>query len=59
MSKTDGPVICQQINNFRFLVSFPREYIEFALNYKPENDKFIVLSKIWHNLDSTNYLPYN
>ena len=43
MNKTDGPIVCQLINNFRFPISFPRENIEFALNYKPENDdKFIV-----------------
>jgi hypothetical protein len=43
MNKTDGPVVCQLINNFRFPVSFPRENIEFALNYKSENDdKFMV-----------------
>jgi hypothetical protein len=43
MNKTDGPIVCQLINNFRFPISFPRENIEFALNYKPQNDdKFIV-----------------
>jgi hypothetical protein len=43
MNKTDGPVVGQLINNFRFPISFPRENIEFALNYKPQNDdKFLV-----------------
>jgi hypothetical protein len=40
-------VFCQLINNFRFLISFPRENIEFALNYKPENgEKFLVNFKV-------------
>ncbi len=43
MNKTDCLVVGQLINNFRFPLSFPRENIEFALNYKPENgDRFIV-----------------
>jgi hypothetical protein len=43
MNKTDGQIVGQLINNFRFPKSFARENIEFALNYKPENDeKFIV-----------------
>jgi hypothetical protein len=44
MNKTDGQAVGQLINNFRFSKSFARENIEFALNYKPENDeKFIVI----------------
>jgi hypothetical protein len=43
MNKTDCLVVGQLINNFRFPLSFPRENIEFALNYKRENgDRFIV-----------------
>jgi hypothetical protein len=42
MGKTDGSIVCQLINNFRFPITFPRESIEFALNYKPEKgEKFI------------------
>jgi hypothetical protein len=42
MNKTDGSIVCQLVNNFRFPIFFPRENIEFALNYKPENcDKFL------------------
>jgi hypothetical protein len=42
MSKTSGPVF-QLINNFRFDSYYPRENIEFVINYKPENtDKFLV-----------------
>jgi hypothetical protein len=43
MNKIEGPAAIQLINNFRFPIIFSRESIEFALNYKPENDdKFIV-----------------
>jgi hypothetical protein len=43
MNKTDDPVVVQLINNFGFPIRFPRENIEFALNYKPEKEeKFIV-----------------
>jgi hypothetical protein len=43
MDKTDGSVVVQLVNNFRFPIIFPRQNIEFALNYKPEKgEKFIV-----------------
>jgi len=43
MNKIEGPAVVQLINNFRFPIIFPRESIEFALNYKPQNDdKFVV-----------------
>ncbi len=46
MNKTDGPVVCQLINNFRFPMSFPRANIEFTLNYKSENDDKFIVSKL-------------
>jgi hypothetical protein len=43
MDNTNSSIGVQLINNFRFPKFFPRESIEFALNYKPEKgEKFIV-----------------
>ncbi len=43
MDKNDRPAVYQLINNFKFPITFSRENIEFALDYKPEkDDKFIV-----------------
>src|SRR5579862_605035 len=43
MVKPSSKVACQLIHDFRHDAFFPRESIEFALNYKPENnDKFLV-----------------
>jgi hypothetical protein len=43
MVKASGKVVCQLIHHYRHDAFFPRESVDFALNYKPENtDKFLV-----------------
>ncbi len=43
MNKTDGPFLCQLVNNFLFPIIFPFENIEFALSNKSEKtDKFLM-----------------